>query len=558
MRTGIVGSVRQRVDNARRRHSSRRALIRLAASLAIAAAAVFFLWPSSLGGDTGYITVDGTSMQPRLHTGDLVLVRKQAQYHVGDLVAFSIDGGTVIHRLHSGNDRRGFTTKGDNRTSPDPWVIHPNQIIGRLWFLVPGPVNPFVHLHGDIPLAIVLALLVLYSPRRALRVNPRRRRRLRKELPVPVDIGAPLSRVNRRLLAAGMAGLVVSGLGAWVSFSAFTTPPKTVSRVATGPSQTVAYGYTVHEQPSALAPTGTRTVTAGSHSQPTLFSHLVGTLDLHVAWSVPHGVQVPQGTYGAVATVSSPGMWSKTVPLAATGSFSGSEASFDIPVDLQNLMALGSTVATQTATQGAGLEIKVSPTVRATTAKGRHLVADVPFTLAVNGSAVTPPTTLVHRVAAPSRAVRSTSVVRIGPLTLPVPLARILGPLVGVIALYGLLLAAWRLSRTWDVAIAYRLRSRFASALVKVGAGPASDELLVPVASLDDLARVAACNDGVINVFGAGSQRQLFVRSGSGTYLLDHPSAAAPVRVKGQHRFRRRMASVTPATLAASNTEVPA
>ncbi|MGH3497093.1 MAG: signal peptidase I [Nocardioidaceae bacterium] len=123
---------------------------------------VFFLWPTSLGGRTGYVVVQGTSMQPHLYTGDLVLTREQPSYHVGEVVAFHIDGGQVIHRLNSGSESAGFKTRGDNRTEADPWTIKDASIVGQEWIRIPGVGSLFARLHNPLTIVlVVLAMLVL-------------------------------------------------------------------------------------------------------------------------------------------------------------------------------------------------------------------------------------------------------------------------------------------------------------------------------------------------------------------------------------------------------------
>src|SRR4051812_46131156 len=80
-----------------------------------------FLAPPALGGRTDYVVTSGVSMEPRFHTGDLALVRKEATYSVGDIVAYHSPtlGLVVLHRIHSG-DAAGVPPQGDNNTSLAP------------------------------------------------------------------------------------------------------------------------------------------------------------------------------------------------------------------------------------------------------------------------------------------------------------------------------------------------------------------------------------------------------------------------------------------------------
>lgn len=113
--------------------------------LTLAAIALWFfvLRPGSLGGPATYIVVAGTSMQPGMHTGDLVLSLKQESYQRGDIVTFAVPDGEdgagtlVIHRIVGGNPQDGFITQGDNRDSIDYWRPTPEDIRGKKFALIP-------------------------------------------------------------------------------------------------------------------------------------------------------------------------------------------------------------------------------------------------------------------------------------------------------------------------------------------------------------------------------------------------------------------------------------
>lgn len=115
----------------------------MAAQLALAAVLLWFCWPQNLGGRADWVLVSGTSMLPRLHTGDLVLVERQSSYHVGEVVAYRVPKGqvgagyVVIHRIIGGNGRTGWTMKGDNRTAPDLWHPTDRNVLGAKLLRIP-------------------------------------------------------------------------------------------------------------------------------------------------------------------------------------------------------------------------------------------------------------------------------------------------------------------------------------------------------------------------------------------------------------------------------------
>jgi signal peptidase I len=118
----------------------------VAETLIVAAVAAFlaFFWPQTLGGKVAYVKVDGHSMDPTFHFGDLALVRRQPSYKIGDPVAYRIPkgefgaGAMVIHRLIGGDGVHGYVTRGDNRTINDPWHPKTSDIVGKVRMDIPA------------------------------------------------------------------------------------------------------------------------------------------------------------------------------------------------------------------------------------------------------------------------------------------------------------------------------------------------------------------------------------------------------------------------------------
>jgi signal peptidase I len=121
---------------------------------------LFLLAPRGLGGPVSVIWVQGTSMQPTLHGGDLAVIYQQDRYEVGDIVAFEIPGGgVVIHRvIEAGPD--GYRFQGDNRDRPDPWVLTAGDVAGRQVFAVPGGARVLAALADPRVLALLSSAFV--------------------------------------------------------------------------------------------------------------------------------------------------------------------------------------------------------------------------------------------------------------------------------------------------------------------------------------------------------------------------------------------------------------
>jgi signal peptidase I len=128
---------------ARSRARYARTIAVIAVQVALVSALGWFCLPQRLGGRADWVMVSGTSMLPRLHTGDLVLVERQSSYHVGEVVAYRVPqdqigaGYVVIHRIIGGNDQTGWKLQGDNRTAPDLWHPTDHEVIGSKLLRIP-------------------------------------------------------------------------------------------------------------------------------------------------------------------------------------------------------------------------------------------------------------------------------------------------------------------------------------------------------------------------------------------------------------------------------------
>ncbi len=124
-----------RAKRRRRRRALIDALVWLALGLTLAMTA-----SSMFGGPVRLILVRGSSMDPTFATGDLIVVEGFTTPEVGDVIAYPIDaGGKENHIIHRaiGGDEHGFVTRGDNRTTDDPWTPAADEIDGRVMLHLP-------------------------------------------------------------------------------------------------------------------------------------------------------------------------------------------------------------------------------------------------------------------------------------------------------------------------------------------------------------------------------------------------------------------------------------
>ncbi len=133
--------------------------------------AYIFLAPTSVGGNASYIKVEGTSMEPSLYTGDLVVLQKQSSYRLGDAIAFrsSFAGAVVLHRVieiyTDNNGMRRYVLQGDNNNFVD--VDNPigEEVLGRQIVRIPSGAKATEFVRSPVGLGLIttVAGLLLFS-----------------------------------------------------------------------------------------------------------------------------------------------------------------------------------------------------------------------------------------------------------------------------------------------------------------------------------------------------------------------------------------------------------
>lgn len=168
----------------------------IALALIFTGIAVFFRPAWLPGGDTSTLIVSGHSMDGTYRTGDLVIVKREPGYRVGQIVGFQVPQGeagagmVVIHRIVGRAPEGRFVTQGDNNPERDPWSIAAEDVTGAAFGRVPAAGMLSTYLRGPLGLAAVVGGLAAWvamgflSPGPTPEVNPstppdapRRRRR---------------------------------------------------------------------------------------------------------------------------------------------------------------------------------------------------------------------------------------------------------------------------------------------------------------------------------------------------------------------------------------------
>jgi signal peptidase I len=324
-------------------------------ALALLVAAWILVGPRQLGGSASYAIVAGSSMEPRLHSGDLVVARSHSHYEIGDAVVYhNADlNRNVLHRI-VGRDGSRFVFKGDNNDFVDP--THPQQsaLLGSLWFTVPG-VGGFVEwlqvpLHAAL-IAALAALLALGGGRRGRRLRStmrvggvvQRAGAMRSGLPKPA---APIAWVAAGLVASVMLGIV--------AFTRDSAPAATSG--AWKQSGTFSY--------SAPAPRGPVYPAGRLGTGDAVFLRLVPAVDLRFDYRL----QAPladrlTGTAGLELTLRGANGWESTMQLAGSKRFRGDHVVVRGRLQLERLRSLIASVERLTGTTSPGYTVTVQPRI---------------------------------------------------------------------------------------------------------------------------------------------------------------------------------------------------
>jgi signal peptidase I len=305
------------------------------AALAVGALAWLLLAPPGLGGGTSYAIARGSSMAPQFRTGDLVVTRAASSYKPGEIAAYRNHdfNRVVLHRIVRRDGNR-FAFKGDDNTYVDSARVTQADIVGRLWFSVPG-----VGRLGDWKRALLaapaLVLLLLFAAvrRRALRPGGLRR-------------------------GGTMVFATAAGMSALVLVSTLILP--TTGGVAGHRyEQRGTFGY--HAVPAAAAavyPSGR--VRSGDP----IFVRLVR--DLRIALSYRFSSALPHAVDGSTrlrAVLQSAGGWKRTIELQSPTPFRGDVTVAAGTLHLDRLRALIARFQSATGVIDDTYTLTIQPTV---------------------------------------------------------------------------------------------------------------------------------------------------------------------------------------------------
>ena len=128
------------------------------------------------------LSVMSGSMEPKIKTGSLIVVKPAGEYNVGDIISFkdinSNDGKTIVtHRISNETEKNGaieFTTKGDANNASDSVPVRKEAVIGNSVLTMPYLgylISCIKTLPGLIIIIVIPATIIIYEEIRKIKAE---------------------------------------------------------------------------------------------------------------------------------------------------------------------------------------------------------------------------------------------------------------------------------------------------------------------------------------------------------------------------------------------------
>jgi len=289
--------------------------------------------PVKIGGQTSYVMVNGISMEPNYHTGDLVIIRKAQAYQIGDVVTYrdAEMGAYVIHRI-IGIEQGQFVIKGDNNSWIDAYHPAPAEIVGKQWIYAPkaGRIMQWFRKPVNLSLTIFLLGGVLMS---STITKPLKGKKGKHNPSVKLS-----GMLEGALYLLGFLFLGFLGL----SIFAFTRP-------STRTADTIPYQQDADYSYSATGTSGVYDTEMVRSGEP-VFPKLTCFLNIGLTYNIQgNQLQNVSGNHQMIARImDTPSGWQRTIPLLSQTAFSGTSFFSMATLDLCQLETLVNLVEKET------------------------------------------------------------------------------------------------------------------------------------------------------------------------------------------------------------------
>jgi signal peptidase I len=304
--------------------------------------------PTLIGGRASYVVVNGNSMEPGFHRGDLVIVQAASIYNVGDIAIYRNAelNAFVIHRIIA-MEQDHYVFKGDNNSWIDTYRPNRAELIGKLWIHLPelGKAMEWLRL----PINMGLTTGLLGGILMASTMNPHRKRRNKPS-------GNYGGMLEGGLYIFGFFVLVFLGLSIL-----FFLRPLTRNAEKIGYIQESQFSYSATGTPVIY---DTDTVRSGEP----VFPKLTCFLNIGFTYTLlGNNVQAISGSHQLIARVmDEQSGWQRTIPMNEITTFSGNSFFTTSTLDLCQIISLVNTLEQETGLRANNYMLEIVPQVTVT------------------------------------------------------------------------------------------------------------------------------------------------------------------------------------------------
>jgi signal peptidase I len=486
-----------------------------------------FFAPRVMGGQASYVIVNGDSMEPLYHRGDLVILFEADHVEVGEIFAYRYpELGSVIHRVVAREGDR-FIMKGDHNSWTDGYHPAFDDMIGKAVINLPGVGNTVRWLRQPVRFAGVVALLagVLVF---GMVYDSSQKKNLKMKIPrfhfsMPKLPNFITKEREGFLFALSLLLFASIALGVY----AFVKPLTRLEDDNVSYVNTVGYAYT--------APSSLKVYTGGViQSGDPVFTQVNCKIRISMEYDIHSEEQIDvRGTYSAKVVISEPTGWKKTISLLPETPFK--ENSFQKSMFL-NVCDLQKTIETSNELTGLNRPFYSVSIITDIKAKGtigeRVYIEDLSPTLnfsldstelyIVQGDDDRPDPLKWTQAGVILGEIRVANDLSIFGLEIPVLTARVIAIIGFMISMAGILiltLPVYIETKSDELAA---IHSNYAPLLVKIdpmhAKRRAASAKLVELASITDLARLAQNTDQMIFEQTIGDEYHFLVFSDPYTY----------------------------------------
>ena len=472
-------------------------LIGTSAIVALVVLAWVNFGPRQLGGSVSYVMTHGISMEPRVHEGDLVLLREADTYQPGDVIAYNSAAlqQPVMHRIVN-KEGDGYVTKGDNNDWLDIDRPTDADVIGTEWVHIPkaGKLLALLAVPRNAAALAGAAGLFLFGG-----TKKRKGRRRGSEAPTMQTMNVanfqrldPVRQCTLGMVAfAALVALLLGVLG-------FTKQSVTAVSQESAYSHQGSFAYAADARETAVYPDGQ------ANTRGPLFLKLID--DIRFTFSYTLGSEAERnvgGTAALRARINDDSGWQTTLPLQQPTRFRGSQVQVSGDLDPKEVHKLTTEVQSLTGIAGS-YTVTIVPVVEVKGTVGGEPITEtfqpeLPF--ALDGLQMTAAAVDAGAGEAdpfkPSKpgSIKISDIAEnrifIGPLSMTVPAARKFSVLGLGLALL-LAFSLWRLfSRSLDADEVSEIQARYGTWLVPVTEITSTADKQVRVADIDGLVRLA-------------------------------------------------------------------